>query len=111
MPQALDSEKIQVQPQVEWTGGETAFSIYVNNTEMGLSAWDLRIRVGEILGQKPEGNFVVKNHGTIVMAPAHAKAFLEALQTTVAIYEEKFGEIDLSRIKAVTGATFVKPTS
>jgi len=47
---------------------------------------------------------MVKNHGTVVMAPAHAKAFLEALQTTVAIYEEKFGEIDLARIKEVTSA-------
>jgi len=109
MPQpTLTSERptTQVTPvtNIEWVGNETAFSVYVNNTDMGLSAWDVRIRLGEIVGQKPEGALMVKNHGTVVMAPAHAKAFLEALQTTVAIYEEKFGEIDLARIKEVTSA-------
>ena len=78
---------------------------------MGLSAWDVRIKLGEILSQKEGGNLVVRNHGMIVMAPAHAKAFLEALQITVSMYEEKFGEIDLARIKEATGATFVRPTS
>lgn len=98
-------------PQIEWTGNEAAFSIYVNNTEMGLSAWDVRIKLGEISSQKPDGNLVVKNHGMIVMSPAHAKAFLEALQTTVSLYEEKFGEIDLARIKDATSGTIAKPTS
>jgi hypothetical protein len=104
-------EPSEKQPQPEWVGNETAFSIYINNTEMGLSAWDVRVKLGEILGQKDGGNLIVRNHGMIVMAPAHAKAFLEALQTTVSLYEEKFGEIDLARIKEVTGTTFTKPTS
>jgi hypothetical protein len=34
------------------------------------------------------------------MSPPYAKAMLEALQTIVKAYEEKFGEIALARIQA-----------
>lgn len=95
MPQAqADKPKMAV----EYVGAETAFSLYVNSVEMGLSSWDIRIKLGEILDQR-ENVTTVKSHGTIVMSPSHAKAMLEALQKTVRIYEEKFGEIDLARIQ------------
>jgi hypothetical protein len=85
---------------------ETAFNVYVNNTELGFTPWDIRFRFREIMdsqGTQP----VIKNHGLVVMAPAHAKALAETLQNTIATYEEKFGEIDLSKIKA---AITVAPT-
>jgi hypothetical protein len=37
-------------------------------------------------------------HGSVVMTPAHAKAFLTGLKQTIDVYEEKFGEIDVQRI-------------
>ena len=88
----------------EYIGSETAFRIYVNHSEMGLSNWDIRIRFGEITGQRDTVP-IVKDHGTIVMAPAHAKAILEALQKTIHMYEEKVGEIDLARIQQAAKTT------
>ena len=85
--------------QVEYVGSE-ASSIYVNSTEMGFSSWDVKIKLGEIAGQRDDGRLQVKHVGTILMAPGHAKAVLEALQKTIRLYEEKFGEIDLSKIRA-----------
>lgn len=69
----------------------------------GFSGWDVRMKLGEIVGQTEDGRAQVKNLGTTVMSPAHAKAVLEALQKTVRLYEEKFGAIDLARIQ--TGGT------
>jgi hypothetical protein len=74
------------------------FSIYCNGIEVGFTPWDIRLVIKEIvdvLDQKP----VIVKHGTIAMSPPHAKAMLEAMQRAIAIYEEKFGEIDLTKIK------------
>lgn len=93
MANSDDPKKIKVQMI-----GDPSATMYVNNVEMAFSAWDIRIQIGEVLGQK-DGELVGKNLGTVVMAPAHAKAFLEALKTTMSLFEEKFGEIDMARIK------------
>jgi hypothetical protein len=77
-------------PKVEYIGSETAFSLYVNSVEMGVSPWDVRMKIGELMGQK-DNVAIVKHHGTIVMAPAHAKAM--------------FGEIDLARIQQEVAKT------
>jgi hypothetical protein len=89
----------KAKPAIEYVGAD-ASSIYVNSTEMGISPWDVRIKMGEIVGQAEDGRPQVKHLGTLLMAPAHAKAVLEALQKTVNLYEEKFGEIDLAKIRA-----------
>ena len=70
------------------------FRVYCNSASFGFSAWDIRLKLMELI----EANVNVE-HGTVVMSPAHAKAFLEAFQSAIRQYEEKFGEIDLSRIK------------
>jgi hypothetical protein len=72
------------------------FSIYCNNTELALSPWDVRIKIMEMLGA--EGGVVeLIVHGSLAMSPQHAKAFSEALQKTIQIYEDNFGPIDISR--------------
>jgi hypothetical protein len=77
---------------------DSPFLIYCNMTEMSVSPWDVRIKLLESFDN--DGIIpVVKKHGVMVMSPAHAKAMLEALEQTVRIYEEKFGEIDLTKIK------------
>ena len=85
--------------KTEYVGPEGP-SIYANSTEMGISAWDVRIKLGEIVGLGEEPNSIAAKHiATVLMAPAHAKAFYEALGGTLKLYEEKFGEIDLERIR------------
>jgi hypothetical protein len=42
---------------------------------------------------------MAKHIATVLMSPAHAKAVCEALANTLRLYEEKFGEIDLERIR------------
>jgi hypothetical protein len=64
---------------------------------MGISPWDVRIKLGEVVGQGADGRPQAKHLATILMAPGHAKAVLEALQRTIHTYEEKFGEIDLAK--------------
>lgn len=75
------------------------FSVYSNSTEFGLSPWDVRMIIKEMTGPPVDNEAVIIHHGTIVMSPAHAKVFLGALQRTMTMYEEKFGEIDVSKIK------------
>jgi|GEM_PF-946813 hypothetical protein len=58
-------------------------------------------RIG-IVYDSQGSNALAKNHGTVVMSPTHAKAFLEAFQSTIKQFEEKFGEIDLGRIREAT---------
>ncbi len=73
------------------------FSVYCNSTEIGISAWDVRIKFLETLGSEG-GVLDVMVHGNIVMSPLHAKAFAEALQRTIQTYEDTFGPIDITRI-------------
>jgi len=86
--------------QVEPSGG--AFSIYCNSIQLGITPWDIRFQVMELIGREGDTATIIK-HGSFVMSPTHAKALLEALQSTIRQFEEKFGEIDLARIKAVAG--------
>jgi hypothetical protein len=66
---------------------------------MGISPWDVRMTLMELLGQK-DNRIQVEVHGTVVMSPAHAKMFFEALKKTIQNYEEQYGEIDVSKIRA-----------
>jgi hypothetical protein len=77
---------------------EPPFLIYCNNSEMGLTPWDVRIKFMEVFDREGEAA-VIRRHGTVVVSPQHAKAMLEALTETIRVYESKFGEIDLARIK------------
>lgn len=80
---------------------KSGFRVYCNAIEFGYSPWDIRLIIKELVEARDQQTTFV-THGTIAMSPVHAKAALEALQKTVAIYEEKFGEIDISKIKEVT---------
>jgi hypothetical protein len=84
---------------------EPQFLVYCNNSEMGLTPWDIRIKFMEVFDREGD-NAVIRRHGTVVFSPQHAKAMLESLAETIRVYEEKFGEIDLARIKEVAA---VKP--
>lgn len=64
---------------------------YVNSSRMGISAWDVRMIVGQVV-ELGEGQ-VNEDQATIIMSPEHAKMFLRNLEKTIASYEETFGEI------------------
>jgi hypothetical protein len=84
----------------EYVGPEGP-SIYANSTEMGFTPWDIRFKLGEIVGLGSQSNSVQAKHiATVLMSPGHAKAVFEALERTIKLYEEKFGEIDLAKVKA-----------
>lgn len=75
----------------------TKFAIYSNMAEVLLGIWDIRINFMENVppqGGKP----MAIVHGSVVMSPAHAKAFLQGFKQTIDLYEEKFGEIDTQKI-------------
>jgi hypothetical protein len=83
---------------------ESMFTVYVNNTEVGFTPWDIRFKFREIMdsqGDQP----IIKKHGTAVMAPAHAKVLAAALQQTISMYEEKFGNIETAKIMEVVNPT------
>jgi hypothetical protein len=75
----------------------TKFAVYSNMAEVLLGGWDIRINFMEIVPPK-DGKGIATVHGSVVMSPAHAKAFLSGLKQTIDMYEEKFGEIDLQRV-------------
>ena len=83
---------------VEFDQSEKPFLIYSNSTEMGITIWDIRIKLMSIF-DKRDDKAIIRNHGTVIMTPAHAKAMLRALEETVQLYEAKFGPIDLARTK------------
>jgi hypothetical protein len=90
-----DRANVQVK-ELESAGG--TFSLYSNRTQVVTGPWDIRFQFGEIVGNDGDSLLMVK-HGSIVMSPGHAKAFLEVFQDTLKKYEERFGEIDVSRFR------------
>ena len=88
------------------------FSVYCNGTEFFMSGWDVRINFLENVPPQ-EGKPISVVHGSIVMSPVHAKAFLHAFSNTLRQYEEQFGEIDAQKVMDFQSASAqgVNPTS
>jgi hypothetical protein len=101
-----DSSSVSLKQQ-ERIDSPSKFTIYSNSVELGISPWDVRMVLMEILGQS-ENVVQSRVHGTVTMAPAHAKMFMEALKTTIQKYEDAYGEIDVSKIKEAITTTVAK---
>jgi hypothetical protein len=67
-------------------------NMYVNATKMGVSPWDIRVTVGQVI-ENADGTNVTEEQITLLMSPQHAKVVLQSLQTTIEVYERTFGEI------------------
>lgn len=65
--------------------------IYANASRMAISPWDVRFVFGQVLERG--GETINEDAVTIIVAPAQAKALLNALTTTVNMFEQTFGEI------------------
>lgn len=66
-------------------------SIYVNSSRMGVSPWDVRLTVGQVV--ELGAGQVNQDEATLIMSPQHAKQFLRSLEKTIGSYEEVFGPI------------------
>lgn len=80
---------------------------YCNNVNILNSQWDFMFDFGQLVpvASDGEGNMQVelRHIERILMSPAHAKAFLRVLETNVSGWEERFGEIDLTRVQINEG--------
>lgn len=94
--------KIEVadEPNIREELWEKVPYVYVNATQTQGSNWDLRILFSERL---PKGS--VEPRVAVVMSPQHAKAFLEALTTTVNGLENLIGPIKYQPAKKVPTPT------
>lgn len=66
-------------------------SLYVNQAEIGFSAWDIQISLVQVHGRTPD--MVGEELATVIMSPQHAKALVIPLISTVIQYEENHGLI------------------
>jgi hypothetical protein len=73
-------------------GSERVPNVYTNNAQIGFSNWDAWIQFGEILGER-EGRLLVAPKVRVVMSLQHVKAFLTALNDSIAKFESTFGDI------------------
>lgn len=65
------------------------FNIYCNNIELGLSRYDLVLRIGSATNDK------VEELGQIILSPVHAKVLTNLLAENIRVYEQLFGEINI----------------
>jgi len=84
----------------EFRKGEGYRVLYVNASRSGLSPFDIRLTLGQVVetDDKPPAQ-IQEDFVALVMSPQHAKAFARSVAVTVAAYEKIFGEItDVKKI-------------
>lgn len=88
-----DGKKIDLMVAVTPKSAQSASHqiIYANASRMAISPWDVRFVFGQVLERG--GETINEDAVTIIVAPAQAKALLNALTTTVNMFEQTFGEI------------------
>lgn len=72
--------------------------IYSNGVQLSMSPWDIRMDFGQMMDGEPKPE--LQTDVTVLMSPSHAVAFLKALVSTVAKYENAFGPINDPTVKA-----------
>jgi len=86
----------QTEQQVQIIAVDTEPSMYANNVEIKLSAWDVRFWFGEIQNVNPEAKeIMVTRRVRVIMSPQHAKAFSKVLADNIQKYEDAFGELQV----------------
>jgi hypothetical protein len=77
-------------------------TVYANNAQFELSNWDMSIVFGELGGESEDGKLIVNQNVKVTMSLQHAKVFTQALQETLANFENQFGTIQLISPKLET---------
>lgn len=91
LPAEQDKEQLRKRPR-EVVSGPSVPSYYSNSIDLGVSASEFRIRLGEVMEANAE-KIVVKHLATLWLSPAHAKEIAKLLTDHVTQYEEKYGPI------------------
>ena len=65
---------------------------YANSTRVGISPWDIRMIIGASK-ETADGTQISEDFVTLVMAPAHAKAFVDGVSNALASYESTYGKL------------------
>ena len=68
-------------------------SVYCNNVGMAGTPWDIRFLFTEIVVQGPTAHSELR--ASVVMSPAHAKAFAISVTKQLAEHEKAYGAIAL----------------
>ena len=66
--------------------------VYANGAEVASSAFDFRLRFGQVLESKGD-QIRIKELVSVYVSPEHAKSFLFLLAGRVTGFEETFGKI------------------
>jgi hypothetical protein len=67
-------------------------TIYVNNAQIALSFFDIKLLFGEVVSASDEGVKVLEKLA-VYMSPEHAVAFHRVLGSQLQVYRDRFGEI------------------
>ena len=67
-------------------------TIYINSAQVEISPWDVKIRLGQVT-QATEEKLVIGELAHVFMTPEHTKAFMEALQVSLKLYEDTYGKV------------------
>lgn len=86
----LDLSVLGMPPMVQ---GDSHQTVYINSSRAGISPWDIRFSLGQVVERTPTES-VNQDVVTVIMAPGHAKAFLAQVSKAIQAYEDSFGPIN-----------------
>ncbi len=111
MPNQNKSRAGQIDPaSVPRIRGEKYVEFYTNNSEIGISAWDCRVKFGQ-LREDEKGKVVVDAQAIAIMSLHHAKALALALTQTINQYEKANGSLSIPSIPQSEGDIANTPAS
>jgi hypothetical protein len=82
---------------------QNAVAFYANNVQIGFSAFDVWLSLGEIVGER-EGRPVVAEHARVTMSHAFFKAFVDLVNQNLAAFEKQVGPIQMLDMKKLAAA-------
>jgi hypothetical protein len=85
---ALSEEQVRQQTKMS----DDFYTVFSNSCRITVSATDFRFFIGENY-PRPTGGLEIVEHFSIVVSPAQARAILNILAGSVALYEKAFGPI------------------
>ena len=77
-------------------------SAYANQAQITSSPFDVRLAFSEMQPDEA-GELIALERATIVMSPQHAKIMLLLFNQNIVRWEEKFGQIDLTKFMKLGG--------
>lgn len=78
--------------QVERSAGPNFQSLYINNVQMNVSFFDVKLLMGEVTAASEEG-VKVTDKVAIMMSPEHAASLHSLLGSQLDLYRKSFGPI------------------